>query len=319
LSDLGAFLTACLSSPALLTSACALIVVPTVAWLAVRALAPSLSRMVDDPGWQAPLAAAAAAMPGMLFLIVGAATLRGGWDSACLQFVSGKALYGAIAMLATFGFARASVLAARRVREVMRLLRQSSSPSERVRAAGDAAGVRIREVAADGPVMLLAGFLRPVVLVSADAVGRVNDAELLAAIRHEAAHFQRGDLLCAAVVAFIADLVPLPVTNFIAVYWRAREFAADAHAARSTDPCDLASALLALARPPTVSASIAAFADAGTVRDRLGVLLAPHPPQPSRIRRTLMTAVLATTFVLGAAPVLAAVTLGFTCTMVMPA
>ena len=319
MSDLGAFLAACMSSPALLTSACALIVVPTLAWLAVCSLAPALSRMVDDPGWQAPLAAAAAAMPGMLFLIVGAATLRGGWDSACLQFVTGKVLYGAIAALTTFGLVRAIVLAAVRVRDVMRLLQQSSPPSARIRTVADAAGVRIREIAADGPVMLLAGFLSPTVLVSADALGRVNDAELLAAIRHEAAHSQRGDLLCAAFVTLIADLVPLPVANFIALYWRAREFAADAHAARSTDPCDLASALLALARPSAVSASIAAFADAGTVRERLEVLLAQNSPRPSRTPRALLTAALAATFVLGAAPVLIAVTFGFTCTMVMPA
>ena len=319
MNDLQAFLAACMSSPALLTSACALIVVPTLAWLAVRALAPSLRRMVDDPGWQAPLAAAAAAMPGMLFLIVAAATLRGGWDSACLQFATGKVLYGAIAALTAFGFARAIVLAARRTHEAIRLVRQSSTPSARVRAAGEAAGVRIREIAADGPVMLLAGIFAPTVLVSADAVGRINDAELLAAVRHEAAHAQRGDLLCAAFVTFVADLVPLPVANFITLYRRAREFAADAHAARSTDPCDLASALLALARPAAVGGSVAAFADAGTVRDRLGVLLASRPPEPSRVPRALLTAALAVTFVLGAAPVLVAVTLGFTCTMAMPA
>lgn len=199
MSDIGAFLAACMSSPALLTSACALVVVPTLAWLSVRALAPSLSRMVDDPGWQAPLAAAAAALPGLLFLVVGAATLRGGWDTACLQFVTGKVLYGAIATLTIFGFVRAAMFAAQRAREVVRLLRQSSPPSARAYAAGQAAGVRIREIVSEGPVMLLAGFLRPTVLVSAEAIRRVNDAELLAAVRHEAAHFQRGDLVCAAV------------------------------------------------------------------------------------------------------------------------
>jgi Zn-dependent protease with chaperone function len=179
--------------------------------------------------------------------------------------------------------------------------------------------VRIREIAADGPVMLLAGIFAPTVLVSADAVNRINDAELLAAIRHEAAHSQRGDLLCAAFVTFVADLVPLPVANFITLYWRAREFAADAHAARNADPCDLASALLALARPATGGASIAAFADAGTVRERLGVLLAQNAPQPSRVPRAVLTVALAATFIVGAAPVLAVLTLGFSCTMVMPA
>lgn len=318
MSDVGAFLAACIASPALLTSACALVVVPALAWLVVRALAPHLARMTDDPGWQAALAAAAAALPGTLFVVIGVATLQGGWDSACLHFVTGRVLYGAIAVVTTFGFGRAVVLAARRARDVTKLLQRSVPPSARARAAARIAGVRVREITADGPVVLLAGFFRPVVLVSGDAVRRVSDAELLAALRHEIAHAQRGDLICAAVVTFIADFVPLPVGNIIALYRRAREFAADAHAARRADPCDLAAALLALARPAMAGGSIAAFADAGTVRDRLGLLLAPNSPQPSRARRSLLTAALTATFVLGAAPVLIAVMLGFTCAMAMP-
>jgi Zn-dependent protease with chaperone function len=318
-TDLAGFVSACISSPALLTSACALVVVPALAWLAVRALTRTLAAMTDDPGWQAPLAAGAAALPGALFLVIGAATLRGGWDSVCLQFASGRVLYGAIACLTAFGFVRAIVLAQRRGADVVRLVRQSSTPSARTRAAGDAAGVRIREVSAAGPVVLLAGLFRPVVLVSTNALQRVNDAELLAAIRHEAAHARRGDLLCAATVTFVAELVPLPVGGLIALHRRAREFAADAHAARIADPCDLAAALLALARPASAGGAIAAFAEAGTVRDRLGALLALKPARPSRVRRSLVVAALAATFVLGAAPVLVAVAFGFTCSMAMSA
>jgi Zn-dependent protease with chaperone function len=318
-TDLSAFLTACISSPALLTSACALVVVPAIAWLMIRALAPSLGRMADDPVWQASLSAAAAALPGTLFLVIGAATLRGGWNSTCLQFASGRILYGAIAALTAFGFARAIVLARQRACDVTRLLRQSSVPSPSLQRLGEIAGVRIRELYAEGPLVILAGLFRPVVLVSSDALQRVNDAELLAAVRHEAAHARRGDLVCAAVVTFIADVVPLPVGNLIALHRRAREFAADAHAARIADRCDLAAALLALARPTSVATSIAAFADAGTVRDRLGALLSPMSLQPSLERRALLTAALAATFLLGAAPVLIAVVLGFTCSVVMRA
>jgi Zn-dependent protease with chaperone function len=317
-SDLAAFLSACISSPALLTSACALAVMPPLAWLAMRALTPSIARMTDDPGWQAALAAGAAVLPGALFLTIGAATLRGGWDSACLDFVSGRVLYGAIAALTAFGFVRAVVLAARRSRDVALLVRGSIAPSSRLRGAGDAAGMRIREIAAAAPVVLLAGFVRPVVLVSSAALERVNDAELLAAIRHEAAHARRGDLVCAAVVTFIGDLIPLPAGTLIALHRRAREFAADAHATRHADPCDLASAMLSLARPATSVSSIAAFADAGTVRDRLGVLLATDPPRASRARRFVLTGALAATFALGAAPVGVAIVLGFTCAMAMP-
>jgi len=317
-TDLAAFLSMCMSSPALLTSACALVIVPALAWLMVRALTPSLSRMTDDAGWQAPLAAAAAALPGALFLTIGAATLRGGWDSVCLQFASGRVLYGAIAAVTAFGFIRAVALAVRRSREVERLVRASSPPSARVRHAGDRAGMRVREVSSAGPVVVLAGLFRPTVFVSTEAVSRVNDAELLATIRHEAAHAQRRDLVCGAIVTFIADVVPLPVGALIALHHRAREFAADAHAARIADPCDLASALLALARPAKVAGGIAAFAEAGTVRDRLGALLSDTALRPSRLRRALCTAALAATFVLGAAPVSIAVALGFTCSTGMP-
>jgi Zn-dependent protease with chaperone function len=318
-SDVAAFVAACIATPALLTSACALVVVPALAWAVVRALAPSLARMSDDPGWQAPLAAAAAGLPGALFLVIGAATLRGGWDSACLQFATGRVLYAAIAALTAFGLVRAVVLAVRRGADVARLVGRSREPSARARSAGESAGVRIRELDAAGPVVLLAGVLRPVVLVSAGALRRVDDAELLAAVRHEAAHARRGDLVCAALVSFVADLVPLPVGSLIALHRRAREFAADAHAARVADPCDLAAALVALARQAEPAAASAAFAEAGTVRDRLGALLAPTSPRPSAVRRAVLVAALAATFVLGAGPVLAALALGFTCSMAMPA
>ncbi len=317
MTDLGAFLTACISSPALLTSACALVVVPILAWLVVRALAPSLGRMTDDPAWQASLAATAAALPGTLFLVVGAATLRGGWNSTCLHFATGRLIYGAIAALTAFGFARAIVLARQRAGDVTRLVRQSSVPSPGLQRLGEIADVRIRELSAEGPVVILAGLFRPVVLVSGDALRRVNDAELLAAVHHEAAHARRLDLVCAAAVTFVADLVPLPVGNLIALHRRAREFAADAQAARLADRCDLAAALLALAKFGNVATSIAAFADGGTVRDRLGALLAPTSLQPSLARRALLTAALGATFVLGAAPVLIAVVFGFTCSVEM--
>jgi Zn-dependent protease with chaperone function len=227
-------------------------------------------------------------------------------------------LYGAVAAVTAFGFGRATALAVRRGREVARLLRASSAPSARVRRAADLAGVRVREVSTVGPFVVLAGFLRPMVFVSAEALSRVNDAELLAAIRHEAAHAKRRDLVCGAIVTFIADVLPLPVGALIALHYRAREFAADAHAARVADRCDLASALLALARPAKIAGGVAAFADAGTVRDRLGALLSVTPPKPSRARRSLLTAALAATFALGAAPVLVAVALGFTCSIAMP-
>ena len=319
MTDFAAFVGACIASPALLTSACGVLVAPILAWLTVRLITPALARMTDDPGWQAPLAAAAAGIPGALFVVLAVVTLRDGWTSPCLQFAAGRLLYGAVAASTCIALCRAMVSAIRRARDVAALVRRSTPAQAHVAAAGLAAGLPVREIDDRGPVVVLAGCWQPIVLVSTDALKRVNRAELLAAIHHEAAHARRGDLLCAAALTFLADLVPLPVGNLVALYRRAREFAADAHAARFSDPCDLASALLALARRHSADRSLAAFADAGSVRDRLGSLLASAPRRPSRARRALMSIVLATTFLAGAAPALIAAVAGFSCTMSMPA
>ena len=53
MSDVLAFFAACLAKPELLTAACALIVVPPLAWVVVRALAPTIHAMDGDRGWQA--------------------------------------------------------------------------------------------------------------------------------------------------------------------------------------------------------------------------------------------------------------------------
>jgi Zn-dependent protease with chaperone function len=317
MNDVVAFLVACFSTPALLTSACALVVVPPLAWLVVRALAPMLRSMDGDPGWQAPLAAAAAALPALLFVVIGVVTLRDTWGSVCLEFVTGRVLYAGIAAVTVLGFIRAIAQLRRRTAEIHRLIACSVPASAVLGRMAASQALSAREVASDDAFILLAGIARPVVLVSTEALRRLEANQLDAAIRHEAAHAHRGDQVISAVVTFISDIIPLPVGDLIALYRQAREFAADAHAARRADPCDLAGALLALARRGSIPAGTAALAEAGTVRARLAVLLADPPAPPSPWRRVLVAGALAATFAVGAAPAIAALIYGIQCTLPM--
>jgi Zn-dependent protease with chaperone function len=316
-NDVVAFLVQCFSTPALLTSACALVVVPPLAWLVVRALAPTLRSMDGDPGWQAPLAAAAAGLPAFLFAVIGVVTLRDAWGSVCLQFVTGRVLYAAIAAITVLGLVRATVLMRRRTAEIKGLIDRSVPASEVLARATALQALPAREIPSSEAFILLAGIVRPTILVSTEALRRLDAGQLEAALRHEAAHAHRGDQAISAVVTFISDIIPLPVGDLVALYRQAREFAADAHAARRADPCDLAGALLALARGGSVPAGTAALAESGTVRARLAVLLADAPTPPAPWRRVLVAGSLAATFVLGAAPAIAALVNGIQCTLPM--
>jgi Zn-dependent protease with chaperone function len=313
MSDLAAFFAACLAKPELLTAACALVLVPPLAWLVVRALAPTIHSMDNDRGWQAPLAAFAATLPALLFVAIGIVTVRDAWGSPCLNYLTGRILYAGIAAVTVFGLIRATIQLYRRCAEVRGLLaltRPASSVLANVKAAQERT---VRELDSDAPFVLLAGIVDPVVVVSSEALLRLDAEQLEAAIRHELAHARHLDQIISAIVSFVADILPLPVGGLVALYRRAREFAADAYAVRHVDPVDLAGALLALARGGTSLAGTAAFAEPGTVRGRLSVLLGDAPAAASSWRRVVVTTVLCATFALGASPSIAAFAGGVHC------
>lgn len=319
MSDAAAYFAACISSWSLLTSACALLVVPTLAWCIVMASTRTLRAMDADPRWQAPLSAAAALLPGVLFLFIGAMTLREGWHSDCLRFATGRVLYGAIIATTVFGLLRAIVLACKRHSEIGGLLALAEDAGVREQGIAQRCGLGVRRVFSTAPFVLLAGIRHPVIIISTEALQRLDDAQLDAAIHHEAAHFRHGDQLAAAVVTFIGDMLPLPVAPLVALYRRAREFAADEAASHEADRGALASALIALARAsaPSAPAGAAAFAEPATVRARLTVLLSDAPPSPARWRRIAMTSLLLATLTAGAAPTIVAFIAGIHCNEVM--
>jgi Zn-dependent protease with chaperone function len=319
MADVWQFFAACWTSGALLRSACALVVVPIAAWIAVRALAvPLLLRLSHDPDWQAPLAAASAAIPGLLLLALSASALLSGFDPACRQTWTGQAFFALIVLATTFALARAVVLSVRRWREAEAVVASSVPAAGRLGRLARSSDVVARTIHSDEALCVLARIWHPVVIVSDTAVSRLDDAELKAALHHERGHLRRGDQAIAASLTFLVDLLPLPALDLVGMYRRAREVAADRHALHTVDAQDLAGALLSFVRPSSSLSGTAAIDGESTVKARLNLLLGE--PSSSRIsvgRRTLVTLTLSIIVGAGLAPAAATLMHPIPCRMNM--
>jgi Zn-dependent protease with chaperone function len=314
MGDFARFLVDCLSSGTMLLSACALLIVPVLAWGVIRLLIPTLRRMEADSAWQASLAASAAVIPGGLVLVLGSAALVSGLHSPCLQTQAGRALFALVGIAMVFSFVRATVLAMRRRREARALILVSSPPSPRLRWAADRAGVMVRELPHQQPFCALAGVRSSVVLVSTGTLSLLSDEELEAALLHERGHVRRGDQLVAAVLSFVVDLLPLPSADLVALYRDAREFAADEHALRTISPHDLAGALLTFARGQRAVANVARLQGETGLRRRLHLLLQGPRSAPVSVRsRSVVAFTLAAVLVAGLAPAVASMVITTPC------
>lgn len=303
MSDILAFVAACWSSGTLLRSVCALFIVPTAAWLAIRFVSPAIFRMTRDPEWQAPLAAMAAAVPGLLLVLLSVAAFVTGADPACRTMLAGQVLYATIVGLSAFTFLRASALATMRTHESHALVKNAGRCSGRLAEIAERANVAIRIVSDDRLVCILARVWQPVIIVSSGAIERLTESELVAAVYHERGHAKRGDQLVAFVLTFLVDLLPLPAAKLVRTYRRARELAADRHALGTVHANDLAGALLHFVRPSCPIAGTAAFDGDATIVARLDVLLrAGSVRSTSFIQRGLVLLALSGVVALGLAP-----------------
>ncbi len=109
-----------------------------------------------------------------------------------------------------------------------------------------AAAVPVFEVSDPRPAVMIAGVFRPRVLVSSGALDLLDDKELEAALRHEAAHAGMRDNLR----KLSLRLCRFPMMSALEADWMAAaEIAADEHAARDESAAlDLASAVVKMAR-----------------------------------------------------------------------
>lgn len=291
MADLLAFLRECAASGTLIGSLCGLIFIPFLTWLGVRALAPFILRMRDDAPWQAPLAAIAATTPGAMFLLLALVGLLGASSSGCLDFVWGRALFGAIAVVLTLALCRAALRAYRRTSQVRKLISVSQPADSSLDAIAQRCGVRVRVMNYGDAFCALVGSWNPIVLISRGTMERLSEAELVAALRHERAHAVRFDLVIAAALSFFADLLPLPVADLVQTYAMARESAADESAVQQCDPAILASAIVAVATTRRFRAVAALAEDIYSVKQRVLTLLSASAERTDPGRRRIIVSV----------------------------
>ena len=314
--DAWAFLVACWTSGTLVRSVCAVVLIPTAAWLAIRLFSKIIVRSAHDPGWQAPLAAAAASIPGLLLVVLAAAALIAGADASCRATWSGQVLFALIVSVIALAFIRATILALKRMSEARALIQASLPAVGRLAQIAGQTQIAARLMQDTSLVCVLAGTWRPLVVVSSGALDCLSDAELSAALHHERGHARRGDQLIAFLLTFLVDLLPLPAADLVRTYRRARELAADRHALQSVDAHDLASALLRFAKPTRFVAATAAFDGEATVVARLDVLLRDETPKPvSVLQRGALALSLVAILLLGVAPAAATLVYPLPCTM----
>lgn len=301
--EVAVFAANCLGSGAILSSLCAIVIVPLFGWLAVRLLTGRIQRLNGDAAWQAPLAAAAALVPGALLVtLVAINVVRGG--APCLDYVVGRGLAVVIGLWSLVALGRATWLAFVRYREARTLIESAEPADGPLAAIAKGYGLHVRVLLHEEPFCALTGLFRPVVLLSSATPRLLNEAELRAALRHEAAHARRGDLLVGAIVSFFADLLPLSIRPLEEIYHSAREFAADREAVRAEGAEALASALITLARGAIELRGAVAMASGSTIRPRLRELLFGPPALDAGVpwRRTVVIAVLTLLVIGGLAP-----------------
>ena len=168
---------------------------------------------------------------------------------------------------------RALLRALQRGLGMRRLYRASTEPGPRLRRAAAALGIRARELETGERECFVSGILKPMVYVSRGALARLSEAELLAALHHERAHIRGRDTLVLFLLSLLGDFCPFTRRGGFDSYHAAREAAADAAAVSSAGNLNLASALLALARPGPVPAGVLPMAKPETLRWRLQAIL----------------------------------------------
>lgn len=315
-----AFVVACWQSGTLLRSVCALVVVPFLAWMAIRIIAPVIAASKHDPAWQAPLAAAAAAIPGVLLLLLAALAVSGGLHATCLETVIGRFLFGGIIAVTAISIVRACILAGRRSSEATTLINWSIPATDRLQAIAERCAISARIIADSRSFCALVGTWRPVVIVSEGTLARLTDAELEAALLHERGHARRGDQLIAAALSFLVDLLPLPAMDLVGIYRNAREVAADHHALGVAEADALAGALLSFVRSDRLIRESVPLVGTTDMRGRLETLLKDTQRQrPSLLRRFTLTTALLSIFVAGLTPASAALFHPAACAMDMRA
>lgn len=205
-------------------------------------------------------------------------------------------LIGIWASIAGIRLVRRGVLVLRIRRAAASWARDTTTTPDRLRRTADRVAARlavasprlvVRERCAGGAFVV--GQRRPIVVIGADLLARLDDQELEGVLAHELAHVKRRDTLVAAGLGVLRDLTFFVPGGGWAIrrLHRERELAADQLAVQTTRrPGALAGGLLKVLEtaPGRHPVACAALAPSGDLVDRVR-LLVDDVPHASRRRR----------------------------------
>jgi Zn-dependent protease with chaperone function len=218
------------------------------------AVAPITAALISDRTARLLPRTPGAAWPAALLAAAPGLVAAGVLVQALLMLDTAESWRGVVAfqltpLVAAAFVGYAVVRAVRRQAEVGRLFAIAAAPSERLATAGARLGLPVRELATADRECFVAGVVRPTVFMSSGALDQLGHDELLAALSHERAHLRAHDTLSLAILSVLRDLAPWGHGAALEAFRAAREAAADRAAADTAGPLNLASALVALARP----------------------------------------------------------------------
>jgi len=226
-----------------------------------------------------------------LFLVVGLCTPSYLWlEPKGESEPMGLACLLAVALCVSIGGVSLT-RAARALARSLGHIRQCRQVSRETRLPGERAAAWVMDGGA--PCVMLAGVLRPRLVISRNVVAALSAEQLSAVIRHERAHGRSHDNLKRLLVLLAPDLLPFfPAFRSIERAWaRISEWAADdgAAAGKARRSLSLAAALVRVARlgagaaPPALVTSL--MADASDLSERVDRLLRPANPVARSARR----------------------------------
>ena len=208
-------------------------------------------------------------------------------------------MYGAMQRLArpasfwvgAFWIAGVLVIALRRVRSwrLVRKIRITAQPlteprwSEMSLRAAHAVGLAntLPIASARVPVPMLAGWLRPVVLLPRDSLTRLSVEEIEWMVRHELVHFKRADGWINLVQVLVESILFFhPVSSYVSrVLRRERELCCDDVVSRCGEGREYARALFAVEslRPANSAFASTVHATGGKLEQRIARIVDPQP------------------------------------------
>ena len=249
-----------------------LVVVPPIACVLVYAAMKCVGNRTLAPKSQMLVGGISACIPGLVTLALLDFSIHYIPRIRPEDFGCYVKTYGPLSVILLLSL-RSAVLLYWRGRRLSKLCALAVEPSPRLERMGRDLGICIYEIPVRASICMVAGWLRPRVLVSMGTLESFTDDELRAALLHERAHLRRGDTRWSGLIHFVSELGAWPVKRALAVYRQGRELLADREAASSVGGAAFASVLVRFAKDSTPIPYAETLADRDGLDQRVRHLL----------------------------------------------